>query len=86
MYGGRCAFQNRMGYSIVGRKFTVCALFDFLFGGHFQVQTPGGAYIRKGDFTEVFCVTSVGGGGGAFIWRGLYMELSKFFINRVRQK
>ena len=27
---------------IVGRKFTVFALFCFVFEGNFQVQTPGG--------------------------------------------
>ena len=37
---------------IVGRKFTVFALFFFVFEGNFQVEAPGG--------------------GGAYIWRGLY--------------
>ena len=27
---------------IVGRKFTVFALFDFVFEGNFQIQAPGG--------------------------------------------
>ena len=39
---------------IVERKFTVFALFYFLFEGIFQEQTPGGAYICRGDLTEVF--------------------------------
>ena len=30
---------------------------------------PPGAYIWRGDLTEGFCVTSLGGGGG-----GLYLE------------
>ena len=51
---------------IVGRKFTVFALFYFVFEGNFQVQAPpGGAYTRRGDLTEGFYVTSLG---------GLYME------------
>ena len=39
---------------IVGRKFTVLALFYFVFEGNFQVQAPEGAYIRRGDVTEGF--------------------------------
>ena len=31
---------------------------------------PPGAYIWRGDLTEGFCVTSLGGGGGG----GLYLE------------
>ena len=33
------------------RKFTIFALFYFEFEGKFQVQTPRGAYIWKGDLT-----------------------------------
>ena len=39
---------------IVARKFTVFALFFFVFEGNFQVQAPGGWGV----------------GGGAYIWRG----------------
>ena len=39
---------------IVGSKFTVFALFHFVFEGNFQVQAPGGAYIWRGDLTEDF--------------------------------
>ena len=57
---------------IVERKFTVFALFYFLFEGIFQEQTPGGgAYICRGDLTEVFFALRV---WGAYIWRGLYTE------------
>ena len=42
IYGGKCAFQNRLGSLIVGREFTVFALFYFVFEGNFQVQIPGG--------------------------------------------
>ena len=59
---------------IVGRKFTLFALFYFVFEGNFQVQAPGGAYIWRGDLTEVFLRYKLGGlifgGGGG----GLYME------------
>ena len=56
---------------IVGMKFTVFSLFCFVFEGNFQVQAPGGAYIRRGDLTEGFFALRV---WGAYIWRGLYME------------
>ena len=78
MYGGRCAFQNRLGYSIVGRKFTVCALFDFLFGGHFQVQTPGGLIFGRAISRRVF-VLRVWGGGGACILEGLIHGVVQIF-------
>ena len=38
----------------VGRKFTVFALFYFVFESNFQVQAPQGAYIREGDVTKAF--------------------------------
>ena len=36
------------------RKFTIFALFYFVFEGKFQVQALRGAYIRRGDLTEGF--------------------------------
>ena len=55
---------------IVGRKFTVFALFYFVFEGNFQVQAPGGAYIWRGDLTEGFLRYECGGliFGGAYFW------------------
>ena len=60
MYGGKFAFQNRLGLLVMGRKFTIFALFYFVFEGKFQVQAPrggeglyleglinGGAYFRN---------------------------------------
>ena len=38
---------------IVGRKFTVFALFYFVFEGNFKYKPPG-AYIWRGDLTEGF--------------------------------
>ena len=32
---------------LVGRKFTVFALFYFVFEGNFQVQAPGGLYLEE---------------------------------------
>ena len=45
----------------MGRKFTLFALFYFVFEGKFQVQAPPGAYIRRGDFTEGFLRYDFGG-------------------------
>ena len=46
---------------MVGRKFTVFALFFFVFQGNFQVQAPGGLIFGEAISRNVFCVTSLGG-------------------------
>ena len=56
---------------IVGRKFTVFALFYFVFEGNFQVQVPGGrGVIWRGDLTEGFLHYDFRGliHGGACFW------------------
>ena len=63
----------------VGRKFTVFALFYFVFEGNFPSTSPRGAYIWRGDLTEGFLRYEF---GGAYIWRGLYMEGLIFGILR----
>ena len=73
MYGGKFAFQNRLSYLVVARKFTIFALFYFVFEGKFQVQALRGAYIRRGDLRKGFCVT---------ILEGLYLEGLIFGILR----
>ena len=45
---------------IVGSKFTVFALFYFVFEGNFQVQAPVGLYLEA-RLNGFFCVTSLGG-------------------------
>ena len=50
----------------MGRKFTIFALFNFVFESKFQVQAPGGAYIGRGDLTEGFLRYE--------FWGGLYLE------------
>ena len=67
MYGGKFAFQNQLGWLIVGRKFTVFAFFYFVFEGNFPSTSPQGAYIRRGDFTISQGVTSFGGGGSLYL-------------------
>ena len=39
---------------MVGNKFTVFALFYFVFEGNFPSTSPRGAYIWRGDLTEGF--------------------------------
>ena len=34
MYGGKFEFQNGLGYPVVGRKFTIFALFYFVLEGN----------------------------------------------------
>ena len=54
----------------MGRKFTIFALFYFVFEGKFQVQAPPpGSYIQRDDLTEGFLSYDFGGllfGGANF--------------------
>ena len=56
---------------IVGSKCTVLALFYFVFEGNFPSTSPRGAYIWRGNLTEVFFSLPV---RGAYTWRGLFSE------------
>ena len=60
----------------MGKKFTIFALFYFVFEGKFQVQAPREASIRRGDLTEGVLRYDFGGliFGGAYILRGLFSE------------
>ena len=42
---GNLRFKIDWASLIVGRKFTVFALFYFVFEGNFQVQAPGGLIV-----------------------------------------
>ena len=47
MYRGKFSFQNQLGQLVMERKFTIFALFYFVFEGKFQVQVPqGGLYLE----------------------------------------
>ena len=54
-------FEIDWASRIVRSKFTVFALFCFVFEGNFPSTSPGGAYSWRGDLTEGFCVTGLGG-------------------------
>ena len=43
---GNLRFKIDWASLIVGSKFTVFALFYFVFEGNFQVQAPGGLYLE----------------------------------------
>ena len=60
---------------IVGSKFTIFALFYFVFEGNFPSTSPRGAYIWRGDLTEGFLRYRFGGliFGGPYT-RGLFSE------------
>ena len=58
---GNLHFKIDWASLIVGRKFTVFALFYFVLEGNFPSTSPRGAYIWRGDLTEGFCVTGLGG-------------------------
>ena len=60
---------------IVGSKFTVFALFSFVFEGNFPSTSPRGAYVWRGDLTEAFCVTGLG---------DLYLEGLNFEVLRYK--
>ena len=55
---------------IVGRRFTVFALFYFVFEAISKYKPPGGLYL-EGQFNGGFLALRV---CGAYIWRALYME------------
>ena len=73
---GNLRFKIDWASLIVGSKFTVFALFYFVFEGNFPSTSPRGAYIWRSDLTEGFLRYEFGGliFGGAYTWRGLFSE------------
>ena len=78
---GNLRFKIEWASLTVGRKFTVFALFYFVFEGNFPVQAPPpppgwGAYIWRGDLTEGFLRYEFRGllFRGAHTRRGLFSE------------
>ena len=61
-------FKINRASPIDGSKFTVFALFYFVFEGNFPSTSPRGAYIWRGDLTEDFLRYLFGGliFGGAY--------------------
>ena len=76
-------FKINWASLVVGRKFTIFALFYFVFEGTFQVQAAQGAYNRRDEFSGGFFALRF---WGAYIWRGLYMEGLIFGILRYHNQ
>ena len=72
---GNLRFKIDWASLIVGRKFTVFALFYFAFEGNFQVQASRGAYIWRGNLMEVFCITGL----GSLYMEGLIFGILRYF-------
>ena len=73
---GNLHFKISRASLIVGSKFTVSALFYFVFEGNFPSTSPWGTYIWRGDLTESFLHYRFGGliFEGAYTWRSLFSE------------
>ena len=56
---------------IVGSKFTILALFYFVFKGNFPSTSPRGGLYLEGRFNGGFFALPV---WGAYTWRGLFPE------------
>ena len=70
MYGGKFAFQNRLGWPYSWKEIYRFSLFYLVFVGNFQVQAPGEAYIWSGVLTEGFLRYEFGG----LIHAGAYFQ------------
>ena len=70
---GNLRFKIDWASLIVGRKFTVLALFYFVLAIS-KYKPTGGAHIWRGDLTEGILRYEFGGliFGGAYTWRGLF--------------
>ena len=61
IYGGKLVFRINWASHIVGSKFTIFALFYFVFEGNFPSTSSPGAYIWRSDLTEGFLRYRFGG-------------------------
>ena len=62
---------------IVESKFTILALFYFVFEGNFPSTSPGGAYIWRGDLTEGFLCYRF---GGLIYMEGLIFGILRYYM------
>ena len=76
------SFKTDCASLMVGSKFTVFALFYFVFEGNFPSTSPRGAYIWRGDLTEGFLRYRFGGliFGGFYTGSGLFSEFYGIFF------
>ena len=73
---GNLHFKIDWASLIFGSKFTVFALFYFVFEGNFPSTSPWGTYIWRCNLTEGFLHYLLGGliFGGAYTWTGFFLE------------
>ena len=73
--------SKSIGLACSRRKFTIFALFHFVFESKFHVQAPRGAYIRRGDLTEGFLRYDFEGliHGGAYFRTFTVFNVGRFF-------
>ena len=71
---------------LVGSKFTIFALFYFVFEGNFPSTSPRGAYIWRGDFTEGFLRYRSGGliHGGTY-FRNFTVLSSSVYSKEIKE-
>ena len=67
---GYLSFKIDWASLLVGSKFTILALFYFVFEGNFPRTSPQGAYMWRGNLTEGFLHYRFG---------GLIFEFSEFY-------
>ena len=84
---GNLRFKINWASLIVGSKFTILALFYFVFEGNFPSTSPRGAYIWRGDLMEGFLHYRFRGLilGGAYYMEGLIFGIlwylkTRFFL------
>ena len=78
---GNLRFKIDWASRIVGNKFTVFALFYFVFEGNFPSTSPRGVYIWRGDLTEGFLRHRIEGlilTGGAYTWGAFFRNFTVF--------
>ena len=80
---GDLRFKIDWASLILGRKFTVFALFYFVFEGNFQIQAVRRAYIWRGHLTEGFLRYEF---GGAYTWTGLFSKFLYGILNIKKRK
>ena len=81
---GNLRFKINWASLIVGSKFTILALFYFVFEGNFPSTIPRGAYIWRGDLMEGFLHYRFRGltFGGAYYMEGLIFGILRYLKTR----
>ena len=76
LWGEICVLKFETGVFVVGRKFTIFALFYFVFESKFQVQPPREGFLCY-DFGGLIF-------GRAYTWRALFSEFYGRFSSNLQ--